>query len=62
MKFSRTTEFFLVGIAVVPAVLLYAGYPDLALFNLIPLSFAALLSGVVDEMSGGKDDKFNIDD
>jgi len=62
MKLGRTAEFFLVGITVVPAVLCFAGYPGLALVNLIPLVFAALLSGIVDQVKDGKDDRLNIDD
>ena len=62
MKPGRTAEFFLVGIAVVPAVLAFAGYPDLALVNLIPLVFAAFLSGILDQGKGRKDDSLNIDD
>jgi hypothetical protein len=62
MKLGRRAEFFLIGVAVVPAVLLFAGFPDLALFNLIPLAFATCLSGVVDHMSDDKDDRLNIDD
>ena len=62
MKFGRTAEFFLVGITVVPAVLMFAGYPDLALINLIPIVFAALLSGVVDQVKDSKDDRVNIDE
>jgi hypothetical protein len=62
MKLGRTAEFFLVGITVVPAVLMFAGYPDLALVNLIPLLFAAFLSGILDQVKDGKDDRLNIDD
>jgi hypothetical protein len=62
MKLGRVTEFFLVGVAVVPAVLLFAGFPGLAFINLIPLLFAACLSGIADQLSDGKDDKLNIDD
>jgi hypothetical protein len=62
MKLGRTAEFFLVGIIVVPAVLVYAGYPDLAIVNLIPLVFAAFMSGILDQVKGGKDDRLNIDD
>jgi hypothetical protein len=46
----------------VPAVLMFAGYPDLALVNLIPLLFAAFLSGILDQVKDGKDDRLNIDD
>ncbi|HKU69711.1 MAG TPA: hypothetical protein VJQ51_02635 [Burkholderiales bacterium] len=62
MKFGRTAEFLLVGITVVPAVLMFAGYPDLALINLIPIVFAALLSGVVDQVKDSKDERVNIDE
>jgi hypothetical protein len=62
MKLGRVTEFFFVGVAVVPAVLLFAGFPDLALVNLIPLLFAGCLSGIADRLNDGKDDKLNIDD
>ena len=62
MKPGRTAQFFLVGITVVPAVLMFAGYPDLALVNLIPLVFAAFLAGITNRVKDGEDDRLNIDD
>lgn len=62
MKLGRTTEFFLVGITVVPAALCFAGYPDLAIVNLIPIVFAALLSGALDQVKESKSDRLNVDD
>jgi hypothetical protein len=57
MKFGRVADFFFVGVAVVPVVLVLAGFPELAVLNMIPLFFAACLFGIAEQLEDGETKK-----
>jgi len=50
MKYGRLADFFFVGVSIVPVVLTLAGFPGLAILNLVPLLFAACLFGMAEQI------------
>lgn len=46
MKHARRTDFLFIGLGILPVVLAFAGYPDVAIMLFVPLLIAACLCGM----------------
>ncbi|MEK6593369.1 MAG: hypothetical protein AABZ67_09810 [Pseudomonadota bacterium] len=46
MKNARRTDFFFIGLGIVPVVLACAGHPDMAILLFVPLLIASCLCGM----------------
>jgi hypothetical protein len=53
MKHGRLADFFFIGLGIVPAVLVFGGWPDIAILLFVPLLFAACLFGMAEQVMTG---------
>lgn len=49
MKNARRTDFFFIGLGIVPVVLACAGHPDIAIMLFVPLLIASCLCGMYEQ-------------
>jgi len=61
MKYGRLADFFFVGLGVIPAALMFAGLPDVAMLLFIPLMFVACLFGMAEQIEDTEKPKGETD-